>query len=65
MAVNGLNGVLLWSIATAHELFASNCNLDINSDGIKDCVFGGRMAVSLIIFQNQFLTQNFPSPSTP
>lgn len=46
MAVDGASGVLLWSLATAHELFASNCNLDINGDGVKDCVFGGRMAVS-------------------
>lgn len=46
MAVNGLTGSQIWLHFTPHELFASNCNLDLNGDKIKDCVLGGRMAVS-------------------
>ncbi|KAJ6221142.1 hypothetical protein RDWZM_006954 [Blomia tropicalis] len=44
MAIDGTNGEPLWAQYTPHELFATNCNLDINQDGIKDCIIGGRMA---------------------
>ena len=47
MAVNGKNGQQIWVRYSPHELFASNCNIDITGDGIKDCILGGRMAVSL------------------
>ena len=47
MAVNGKDGQQMWVRYTPHELFASNCNIDITGDGTKDCILGGRMAVSL------------------
>jgi hypothetical protein len=50
MALDGKSGKTLWIQYTPHELFAPNCNLDINHDGIKDCVVGGRMAVCLPLF---------------
>ena len=46
MAIDGRTGEQLWIRYTPHELFASNCNNDINGDAIKDCILGGRMAVS-------------------
>lgn len=48
MAVEGSSGSVLWTVYTKHELFAVNCNLDITGDGIKDCICGGRMAVSTL-----------------
>jgi len=48
MAIDGRSGEELWRRYTPHELFASNCNNDINEDGIKDCILGGRMAVSIL-----------------
>ncbi|CAG2176500.1 unnamed protein product, partial [Oppiella nova] len=44
MAIDGRTGEQLWIRYTPHELFASNCNNDINGDAIKDCILGGRMA---------------------
>lgn len=49
MALNGLDGSVLWSTYTPHELFAVNCNLDITGDGINDCFIGGRMATFVTI----------------
>lgn len=49
MALNGKNGEVLWLRHTLHELFAPNCELDLNDDGVLDCVVGGRMAVSIRI----------------
>ena len=52
MALDGLNGNVLWSLYTKHEIFAVNCNLDITGDGTKDCICGGRMAVSTLCQMN-------------
>lgn len=49
MALDGVTGDPLWAQYTAHELFASSCTLDLNGDGIIDCVFGGRMASLMAI----------------
>jgi hypothetical protein len=45
MAIDGRSGLELWRRYTPHELYASNCNNDLNDDGIKDCILAGRMAV--------------------
>lgn len=50
MALDGLTGKSIWYRHTPHELFAINCNVDLSGDGIKDCIVGGRMAVSIIHF---------------
>ena len=49
MALNGLDGSVLWSTYTPHELFAVNCNLDVTVDGINDCFIGGRMATFVAV----------------
>lgn len=46
MALDGKTGRTLWSTYTKHELFAVNCNADLNNDLVNDCIVGGRMAVS-------------------
>lgn len=50
MALDGKTGNEIWRHYSAHEIFAVNCNVDLNGDGIKDCLGGGRMAVSLLLF---------------
>ncbi|XP_067137973.1 uncharacterized protein [Centruroides vittatus] len=44
LALDGNSGHELWRHYTLHEIFAINCNIDIDKDGVKDCLGGGRMA---------------------
>lgn len=46
MALDGHSGQTLWHTYTLHEIFALNCNLDIDGDKVNDCLAAGRMAVS-------------------
>ncbi|XP_077484241.1 uncharacterized protein LOC144094190 [Amblyomma americanum] len=43
-ALDGRTGHELWRIYVAHELFALSCRLDLDGDGVADCVAGGRIA---------------------
>ncbi|XP_075750065.1 uncharacterized protein LOC119172507 isoform X2 [Rhipicephalus microplus] len=43
-ALDGRSGHELWRLYVRHELFALNCRLDLDADGVWDCVAGGRMA---------------------
>ncbi|KAL1443307.1 hypothetical protein MTO96_030325 [Rhipicephalus appendiculatus] len=43
-ALDGRSGHELWRLYVTHELFALNCRLDLDADGVWDCVAGGRMA---------------------
>lgn len=52
MAIDGTTGEPIWAQYTPHELFANNCNGDLNDDGVKDCIIGGRMA-SLYAFDGK------------
>ena len=45
VANDGATGKQLWLHFTAHEVYAVNCNGDINSDGIPDCLCAGRGGV--------------------
>uniref|UniRef100_A0A8W8L8K2 FAM234A/B beta-propeller domain-containing protein n=1 Tax=Magallana gigas TaxID=29159 RepID=A0A8W8L8K2_MAGGI len=45
MALNGEDGKELWRYYTDHEIFGINCNADLNSDGVNDCLGGGRAGV--------------------
>lgn len=45
LALNGLTGEELWRHYTIHEVFAINCNADIDVDGVQDCLIGGRAGV--------------------
>lgn len=42
LALDGRNGQELWRHYSGHEIYAVNCNGDINKDGIPDCLLGGR-----------------------
>ncbi|KAK7105709.1 hypothetical protein V1264_017053 [Littorina saxatilis] len=44
MALEGLTGRELWRHYSRHELFGVNCNVDIDQDGVLDCLGGGRAA---------------------
>ncbi|XP_035219132.1 uncharacterized protein LOC118192294 isoform X2 [Stegodyphus dumicola] len=44
LALDGKTGNEIWRHYSAHEMFAINCNTDLNGDGVKDCLGGGRMA---------------------
>ncbi|XP_076457343.1 uncharacterized protein LOC143291388 [Babylonia areolata] len=44
LALEGLTGRELWRHYAYHELFALNCNVDLDGDGVKDCLGGGRAA---------------------
>lgn len=46
-ALDGRNGEVLWSYEKSnHEVFALNCQRDIDGDNIPDCLTGGRGGVS-------------------
>uniref|UniRef100_T1JFB9 FAM234A/B beta-propeller domain-containing protein n=1 Tax=Strigamia maritima TaxID=126957 RepID=T1JFB9_STRMM len=42
LALDGSTGAELWRHFTDHEVFALNCNGDLDSDGVHDCLAGGR-----------------------
>ena len=45
LALDGRTGRELWRHYTIHEVFAINCNADIDQDGVRDCLIGGRVGV--------------------
>ncbi|OQV18864.1 hypothetical protein BV898_07118 [Hypsibius exemplaris] len=49
LALDGATGRELWRTYAKHEVFALNCNADLNRDGQKDCLAGGRAAIFLAI----------------
>ncbi len=42
LALDGRTGKQLWRHYSDHEVYAVNCNGDINNDGVRDCLLGGR-----------------------
>jgi len=46
MALDGRTGKVLWTRWAEHEIFALNCQGDLNGDGTTDCVAGGRAGVN-------------------
>ena len=42
LAIDGRTGMELWRHYSGHEIYAVNCNGDIDKDGIPDCLLGGR-----------------------
>ena len=48
LALNGKDGSELWRHWTAHEVYAVNCNEDLNKDGVKDCLVAGRAGVRFL-----------------
>ena len=49
LALEGLTGRELWRHYTDHEIFALNCNVDLDGDGVLDCLGAGRSAVSVCV----------------
>ena len=45
LALDGKSGEVLWKLRTEHEVFSLVCQEDLNFDGVKDCVAGGRAGV--------------------
>ena len=42
MAFDGINGSTVWEADVNFEAFAVKCQLDVDSDGVKDCLATGR-----------------------
>ncbi|KAH6921196.1 hypothetical protein HPB50_027814 [Hyalomma asiaticum] len=62
-ALDGRSGNELWRLYVAHELFALSCRLDLDADGVWDCIAGGRMAVRKLLVA-QVSTTGDPSTVT-
>ena len=48
MALDGNTGEVLWKHDSVQDVFGVNCNVDIDRDGVKDCLAAGRMGVSVM-----------------
>ena len=50
LALNGIDGSILWKISTPHEIRAISCAFDLNGDHVPDCLgvgpFGTLAAVN-------------------
>ncbi|MDA0196560.1 MAG: hypothetical protein O2951_16220 [Bacteroidetes bacterium] len=44
IALNGLNGELLWNVSANDQIFGSSTLKDLNQDGIEDIIINGRSA---------------------
>lgn len=44
LALNGLNGEILWRIASVDQVFGTASLKDLNGDGVDDVIIGGRSA---------------------
>ena len=47
LALEGQTGRELWRHYAEHELYGINCEADLDKDGVRDCLVGGRAGVSL------------------
>lgn len=45
IAINGLDGQVLWKKWLTHTVFGLICSYDINGDGIRDCLVNGKAGV--------------------
>ncbi|XP_038065379.1 uncharacterized protein LOC119735653 isoform X2 [Patiria miniata] len=75
MALDGQTGRQLWRHYSMYEIFAVNCNVDIDRDGVKDCLGGGRAGIFELVsgatghliwtFQNKELLVSISNFYTP
>lgn len=47
MALDGHTGSELWRHYSPHEVFAVNCNIDLDGDSLQDCIIAGRVGVGI------------------
>ena len=45
LALEGATGKELWRHYSDHEIYGLNCGVDLNKDGVMDCLAGGRAGV--------------------
>ena len=45
LALDGKTGQELWRHYTMHEIYGVNCNGDLDTDGVRDCLISGRAGV--------------------
>jgi hypothetical protein len=66
VALNGVDGSLLWTTAARDQIFGSASFMDITSDGIPDVFIGGRSAEFMAIngSTGDILWEFFPSGDT-
>ena len=50
LAVDGRTGRELWRHYSTHEVFAVNCNRDLNADSVHDCIVAGRVGVCIGLY---------------
>ncbi|XP_028967801.1 uncharacterized protein LOC108864482 [Galendromus occidentalis] len=48
-ALDGVQGDLIWRTFSRNEIYALTCSLDIDDDGVYDCVGAGRMSTMLAV----------------
>jgi hypothetical protein len=67
MALNGVDGAVLWNRGSRNEIFGSAIFQDVTNDGIKDVFITGRQAQLLAIngATGQLLWDYFPFPINP
>lgn len=49
LALNGLDGSVLWEKWVEYSPFSANCEHDLNEDGLHDCIFAGRLGLLMAI----------------
>ena len=52
MALDGRTGDTLWEHRSPHEIFSLNCQVDLDKDGVQDCIGGGRAGVGWSLVEN-------------
>lgn len=55
MAINGLNGEVLWRRFLQHSVYGLVCSHDVNGDNIEDCLVSGKGGVRILLIILYFL----------
>ena len=49
IAIDGLTGSTIWTLWVGFSAFAINCQVDLNQDNVRDCLFAGRRGTFVAI----------------